>query len=600
MSATDGTDRAPRPSRALLEGPERAAARAYLKGIGYDDDALARPIVGIANTWTETMPCNFHLRRLAERVKDGVRAAGGTPMEFNTVAISDGITMGTEGMKTSLVSREVIADSIELVARGHAFDAIVALSGCDKTIPGCVMALARLDRPSVMLYGGTIAPGRFRDRDVTIQDVFEGVGAHAAGRMSEAELTELENRASPGAGACAGQFTANTMGMAFEVLGISPMGSSMVPAEDGKKGAVAEDCGRLALELLERDLRPSAVITKPSLENAIAGAAMSGGSTNVVLHLLAVAREAGVELTIDDFDRIAWSTPLLADLKPGGRYVATDLYRAGGVPLVVKRLREAGLLHAEAPTVTGHTLGEMADLARETEGQQVIHALDDPLKANGGFAILRGSLAPEGCVVKLSGHDRLEHRGPARVFESEEDAFAASRPGRSSPATWSPSATRVRRAVRACARCSRSRPRWSARASATRSPCSPTAASRGPRTASWPRTSPRRPPEAGRSPRCRTATRSSSTWPPASSTSSSPRRRSASGSPPTARPRPPTAPACWPSTRARSARPRRARSQAEASARPPGAGAQADATSGARKAGSPAAPGPVSTTNSIR
>jgi dihydroxy-acid dehydratase len=425
VSATDGTDRAPRPSRALLEGPERAAARAYLKGIGYDDDALARPIVGIANTWTETMPCNFHLRRLAERVKDGVRAAGGTPMEFNTVAISDGITMGTEGMKTSLVSREVIADSIELVARGHAFDAIVALSGCDKTIPGCVMALARLDVPSVMLYGGTIAPGRYRDRDVTIQDVFEGVGAHAAGRMSEAELTELENRASPGAGACAGQFTANTMGMAFEVLGISPMGSSMVPAEDGKKGAVAEDCGRLALELLERDLRPSAVITKPSLENAIAGAAMSGGSTNVVLHLLAVAREAGVELTIDDFDRIAWSTPLLADLKPGGRYVATDLYRAGGVPLVVKRLREAGLLHAEAPTVTGHTLGEMADLARETEGQQVIHALDDPLKANGGFAILRGSLAPEGCVVKLSGHDRLEHRGPARVFESEEDAFAA-------------------------------------------------------------------------------------------------------------------------------------------------------------------------------
>ncbi len=425
MSATDGTDRAPRPSRALLEGPERAAARAYLKGIGYDDEALARPIVGIANTWTETMPCNFHLRRLAERVKDGVRAAGGTPMEFNTVAVSDGITMGTEGMKTSLVSREVIADSIELVARGHAFDAIVALSGCDKTIPGCVMALARLDRPSVMLYGGTIAPGRFRDHDVTIQDVFEGVGAHAAGRMSDEDLTELENRASPGAGACAGQYTANTMGMAFEILGISPMGSSMVPAEDGRKGAVAEDCGRLALELLERDLRPSAVITKASLENAIAGAAMSGGSTNVVLHLLAVAREAGVELTIDDFDRIAWSTPLLADLKPGGRYVATDLYRAGGVPLVVKRLREAGLLHAEAPTVTGHTLGEMADRAREAEGQQVIHALDDPLKPNGGFAILRGNLAPEGCVVKLSGHDRHEHRGPARVFESEEEAFAA-------------------------------------------------------------------------------------------------------------------------------------------------------------------------------
>ncbi len=425
MSAPDGRDRAGRPSRALLEGPERAPARAYLKGIGYDDEALARPIVGIANTWTETMPCNFHLRRLAERVKDGVRAAGGTPMEFNTVAISDGITMGTERMKTSLVSREVIADSIELVARGNGFDAMVALSGCDKTIPGCVMALARLDVPSVMLYGGTIAPGRHKGHDVTIQDVFEAVGAHAAGSMSEEELTDLENHASPGAGACAGQFTANTMGMAFEILGISPMGSSMVPAEDGKKGAVAEDCGRLALDLLERDLRPSAVITKGSLENAIAGAAMSGGSTNVVLHLLAVAREAGVELNIDDFDRIAWSTPLLADLKPGGRYVATDLYRAGGVPLVVKRLREAGLLHPDAPTVTGHTIGEMAELARETEGQPVIHALDDPLKPNGGFAILRGNLAPEGCVVKLAGHDRHEHRGPARVFESEEAAFAA-------------------------------------------------------------------------------------------------------------------------------------------------------------------------------
>ena len=425
MSATDGADRATRPSRALLEGPERAAARAYLKGIGYDEEALARPIVGIANTWTETMPCNFHLRRLAERVKDGVRAAGGTPMEFNTVAISDGITMGTEGMKTSLVSREVIADSIELVARGNGFDAMVALSGCDKTIPGCVMGLARIDVPSVMLYGGTIAPGRFKGKDVTIQDVFEAVGAHAAGNMSDEELTDLENHASPGAGACGGQYTANTMGMAFEVLGISPMGSSMVPAEDGKKGAVAEDCGRLALDLLERDLRPSTIITKASLENAIAGAAMSGGSTNVVLHLLAVAREAGVELTIDDFDRIAWSTPLLADLKPGGRYVATDLYRAGGVPLVVKRLREAGLLHTDAPTVTGHTIGEMADRARETEGQPVIHPLDDPLKPNGGFAILRGNLAPDGCVVKLSGHDRHEHRGPARVFESEEEAFAA-------------------------------------------------------------------------------------------------------------------------------------------------------------------------------
>ena len=425
MSTVNGSGTGARPSRALLEGPERAPARAYLKGIGFDDDALARPIVGIANTWTETMPCNFHLRRLAERVKDGVRAAGGTPMEFNTVAVSDGITMGTEGMKTSLVSREVIADSIELVARGHAFDAIVALSGCDKTIPGCVMALARLDVPSVMLYGGTIAPGRFRDRDVTIQDVFEAVGAHAAGRISDDDLAELEDHASPGAGACGGQYTANTMAMAFEVLGISPMASSMVPAEDGKKGAVAEECGRIAVEALRQDIRPSALITRASLENAIAGAALSGGSTNVVLHLLAVAREAGVDLRIDDFDRIAWATPLLADLKPGGRYVATDLYRAGGVPLVVRRLREARLLHADALTVTGQTLDEVADQAEEAEGQRVVRPLDDPIKPNGGFAILRGSLAPEGCVVKLAGHDRTEHRGPARVFESEEEAFAA-------------------------------------------------------------------------------------------------------------------------------------------------------------------------------
>ena len=425
MSTVNGSGTAARPSRALLEGPERAPARAYLKGIGFDDDALARPIVGIANTWTETMPCNFHLRRLAERVKEGVRAAGATPMEFNTVAVSDGITMGTEGMKTSLVSREVIADSIELVARGHAFDAIVALSGCDKTIPGCVMALARLDVPSVMLYGGTIAPGRFRDRDVTIQDVFEAVGAHAAGRISDDDLAELEDHASPGAGACGGQYTANTMAMAFEVLGISPIASSMVPAEDGKKGAVAEECGRIAVEALRQDIRPSALITRASLENAIAGAALSGGSTNVVLHLLAVARETGVDLTIDDFDRIAWATPLLADLKPGGRYVATDLYRAGGVPLVVRRLREARLLHADALTVTGQTLDEVADQAEEAEGQRVVRPLDEPIKPNGGFAILRGSLAPEGCVVKLAGHDRTEHRGPARVFESEEEAFAA-------------------------------------------------------------------------------------------------------------------------------------------------------------------------------
>jgi dihydroxy-acid dehydratase len=412
-------------SRAILDGPDRAPARAYLKGIGFDEEALSRPIVGIANTWTETMPCNFHLRRLAERVKDGVRAAGGTPMEYNTVAISDGITMGTEGMRTSLVSREVIADSVELVARGHMFDAVIALSGCDKTIPGTVMGLARLDVPALMLYGGSIPPGRFRGRDVTIQDVFEAVGAHAAGDFSDEDLRELEDVASPGAGACGGQFTANTMATAFEMLGISPMGSSMVPAQDGMKGQVAEDCGRSIIGLIEQDLRPSKVITRESLENAIACVAATGGSTNGVLHLLAVAHEAGVPLTIDDFDAIAWKTPLLADLKPGGRFVATDLYRAGGVRLVAKRLQEAGLLHEDAITVTGRTIGEEAAAAEEAEGQEVIRPLSDPLKPNGGFAILRGNLAPGGCVVKLSGHGRLEHRGPARVFESEEEAFAA-------------------------------------------------------------------------------------------------------------------------------------------------------------------------------
>jgi dihydroxy-acid dehydratase len=414
-----------RRSRVQLEGPDRAAARAYLKGIGYSADDLRKPVIGIANTWTETMPCNFHLRDLAERVKEGVKAAGGTPMEFNTVAISDGITMGTQGMKTSLVSREVIADSIELVARGHLFDGVVALSGCDKTIPGCVMALARLDVPGLMLYGGSISPGRWRGKDVTIQDVFEAVGAHAAGDMSDEELEDLEDHASPGPGACGGQFTANTMAMAFEVLGISPGASAMVPAQDATKGDVAEACGRLAMDLVEADRRPSSVITKDGLENAIAAAAMSGGSTNVVLHLLAVAKEAGVDLDIDDFDRIAWSTPLLADLKPGGRFVATDLYAAGGVPLVVKRLKEGGFLKEDALTVTGATVGDLADQAEETEGQEVVRSLDDPLKPNGGFAILRGNLAPEGCVVKLSGHDRREHSGPARVFESEEDAFAA-------------------------------------------------------------------------------------------------------------------------------------------------------------------------------
>lgn len=423
---TDGVDfDVKHRSRALTDGPQRAAARAYLKGIGYDDEALARPIVGVASTWIETMPCNFHLRVLAARVKEGIRAAGGTPMEFNTVAISDGITMGTSGMKTSLVSREVIADSIELVGRGHLFDAVVALSGCDKTIPGTVMALARLDVPAVMLYGGSINPGRFQGRDVTIQDVFEAVGRHAAGKMTDEELAELESVASPGAGACGAQFTANTMAMAFEVMGISPMGSAMVPATDASKADVARQAGALVMDVLRRGLLPSALITRDSLENAIAAVACSGGSTNAVLHLLALARETGVELDIDDFDRISERTPLLCDLRPGGRFVAVDLYRAGGVGLVAKRLLQAGLLHQEAPTVTGQTVGEHARGAPETEGQEVVRPLSDPLKATGGLAILKGSLAPEGCVVKLAGHERRHHEGPARVFEGEEAAMSA-------------------------------------------------------------------------------------------------------------------------------------------------------------------------------
>ena len=371
------------------------------------------------------MPCNFHLRALAAKVKDGIRAAGGTPMEFNTIAISDGITMGTSGMKTSLVSREVIADSIELVGRGHLFDGVVALSGCDKTIPGTVMALARLNVPSVMLYGGSIPPGRFRGEDVTIQQVFEAVGAHAAGKISDEYLHELEGVASPGAGACGGQFTANTMAMAFEILGISPMGSSMVPAQHKSKALVAYEAGELIIDVLKRDLKPKDIITRQSLENAIAGVAASGGSTNAVLHLLALAREAGVELEIDDFDRINERTPLLCDLQPGGKYVAVDLFAAGGVPLVVRRLRELGVLHENAMTVDGLTVGEHADRATETPGQPVVHAVSDPIKPTGGLAILRGNLAPDGCVVKLVGHARRHHAGPARVFEGEEAAMDA-------------------------------------------------------------------------------------------------------------------------------------------------------------------------------
>lgn len=426
MSSETTGAAAPRPrSAAVFDGPDRAAARAYMKGIGFDEEALKRPTIGIANTWIEAMPCNFHLRGLAEHIKQGVRAAGGTPMEFNTIAISDGITMGTKGMKTSLVSREVIADSIELTARGYQFDAVIALSACDKTIPGCVMALARLDIPSLMLYGGSIAPGRFRGKDVTILDVFEGIGALAAGTMTEEELGELEDVASPGPGACGAQFTANTMACAFEALGISPGGSAMVPAVDEEKSTVAEKVGELIMQVLAEDIRPSRVITRNSLENAIATVCVSGGSTNGVLHLLAVAREAGVELEIDDFERISRATPLLADLKPGGRFVATDLYRAGGVPLLLNRLDELGLLHGDEITVTGRTIGEEAAAAEEAAGQEVVLPAAAPLKAGGGLAILRGNLAPEGAVVKLAGTERKGQTGPARVFESEEECFAA-------------------------------------------------------------------------------------------------------------------------------------------------------------------------------
>jgi dihydroxy-acid dehydratase len=412
-------------SRALTAGPERAAARAYLHGIGYGAEDLAKPIVGVAHSWIETMPCNFNNRILAAKVKEGIRAAGGTPMELNTIAISDGITMGTSGMRASLVSRELIADSIELVASAHLFDALVVISGCDKTIPGAVMALARLRIPGLMLYGGSIRPGHFKGQEVTIQQVFEAVGEYAAGKITEQELHELEEAASPGAGACGGQFTANTMAMAFEVLGISPAGSAMVPAEDGRKLEVAFQCGQLVMDVLRRGQLPRDIITKDALENAIAAGATSGGSTNVVLHLLAVAHEMGIPLSIDEFDRISERTPLLCDLQPGGQYVATDLYEAGGVPLVLKRLHEAGLLHDSAMTVTGRTIGEHASEASETPGQRVVRPLSDPLKPTGGFAILRGNIAPEGCVVKLAGHERRRHVGPARVFDGEEATMAA-------------------------------------------------------------------------------------------------------------------------------------------------------------------------------
>ena len=401
-----------------------------LKAVGFTDDDLGRPLIGVANTWIEIGPCNYHLRHVATEVKAGVRAAGGTPLEFNTVSISDGITMGTEGMRASLVSREIIADSIELVARGNLFDGLVVLVGCDKTIPGGIMALARLDVPGLILYGGSIAPGVWHDRAVTIQDVFEAVGAHAAGRLSSEELCALEASACPGPGACGGQFTANTMATVCEFLGIAPMGSGSVPAMDPEKDSVAREAGRLVMDLVERDRRPREIITRQAIENAITGVAATGGSTNAVLHLLAVARDANVSLALDDFDRISARTPLLADLKPGGRFVATDLYRAGGIGLVAQRMAAAGLLHPDALTVSGLTISDEASRAVETPGQEVVRPLDRPLKPNGGLVILHGNLAPDGCVVKMAGASLMRHRGPARVFDSEEAAFDAVQHGR--------------------------------------------------------------------------------------------------------------------------------------------------------------------------
>ena len=424
-------------SRGITDGRDRAPARAMFKAIGFSDDDLRKPLIGVANTWIETMPCNFHLRRLSAKVKEGIRAAGGTPMEFNTIAISDGETMGTEGMKASLVSREVIADSIELVCRGQLFDAVVCVVGCDKTIPAAAMALARMNLPGLVLYGGTIAPGVYRGKDVTIQDVFEAVGANAAGKMTDAELLELENVACPGAGACGGQYTANTMSTVMELIGLSPMGFNGVPAMEPRKDEVAFKCGEVVLNLLQKGITPKDILTRAAFENAIAGVACTGGSTNAVLHLLAIAREMGVPLAIDDFQKVSERTPLLANLKPAGKYVAADVDKAGGIPVIAKRLLDGKLAQGSTMTVTGKTFAEEAGAAKETPGQPVIAPLDQPLKKTGGLVILHGNIAPEGCVVKISGHERLTHRGPARIFESEEAAMTAVTSKQIKAATWS-------------------------------------------------------------------------------------------------------------------------------------------------------------------
>jgi dihydroxy-acid dehydratase len=412
-------------SYTITQGKDRAGARSMLKAIGFTDEDLAKPIIGIANTWIETMPCNFNLRELATHVKAGIRAAGGTPMEFNTIAISDGVTMGTEGMKASLVSREVIADSIELLVRGHMFDGIVALVACDKTTPGAAMAALRVNVPTVILYGGSILPGEYKGRAISIQDVYEAIGANAAGKISDAELKEIENRACPGAGACGGQFTANTMATVMELIGLSPMGTASVPQPDKRKEKIAYRCGEIVMEAVRNNLRPRDICTRKAFENAIAGVAITAGSTNAVLHLLAMAREAEVPLSIDDFEPVCARTPVLADLKPSGRFMAADVDKAGGIGLIARRMLDGGFADGSAATITGRTLAEEAAKAKETAGQEVIRPLDRPLKPRGGIAILRGSLAPEGCVIKLSGHDRKLHRGPARVFEREEDARLA-------------------------------------------------------------------------------------------------------------------------------------------------------------------------------